>query len=210
MDRYKYPKIWHCPNSPGISERDKVHPNMDHFEDMYVVVTEKMDGENTSMYPDFIHARSAENLANHESRDWIKGFHGRIKHLIPTGWRICGENMYGKHSIFYENLESYFYGFTVWDEHNVCLDWQDTLDAFKELGIVPVKVLYEGKYDPTELYRIQETLDLETQEGYVVRNVEDFFWSHYHKNAAKWVRKGHVQTGTHWMHEKVIPNKLMK
>jgi len=42
-----------------------------------VVVTEKMDGENTTMYCDNIHARSIDGR-HHPSRDWVKMTVGEI------------------------------------------------------------------------------------------------------------------------------------
>ena len=59
----------------------------------YVIVTEKMDGENTNMYRDRIHARSIDS-SHHESRSWVKSFHAQIKDSIPSGVKICGENLY--------------------------------------------------------------------------------------------------------------------
>ncbi|MEL7307213.1 MAG: RNA ligase family protein, partial [Pseudomonadota bacterium] len=39
---------------------------------------------------------------------------------------MCGENLYARHSISYNNLPSYFMAFSVWNELNQCLSWQDT------------------------------------------------------------------------------------
>ncbi len=47
-----------------------------------VIATLKLDGENTTMYSDHIHARSLDS-AHHPSRTMIKQIHGAIKHLIP-------------------------------------------------------------------------------------------------------------------------------
>ena len=85
-----------------------------------VVVTEKLDGENTTMYTDYIHARSLDSH-HHPSRDWVKQLHGEIGYKIPVGWRVCGENMYARHSIVYYDLTTYFYGFSIWDETNTAL-----------------------------------------------------------------------------------------
>src|SRR5829696_5384608 len=90
-----------------------------------VVVTEKLDGENTTMYADGLHARSLDS-AHHPSRAWVKALQGRIGPGIPAGWRVCGENLYARHSIPYEDLDSWFYGFSVWDGED-CLDWDRTV-----------------------------------------------------------------------------------
>lgn len=41
-----------------------------------------MDGENTSLYRNKLHARS-EDSKDHKSRHWIKSFHAQIKYNIP-------------------------------------------------------------------------------------------------------------------------------
>ena len=56
--------------------------------------------------------------------------------------------------------------------------------------------------------KIQEKLDLEKQEGYVVRLHDEFKFVDFNKSVCKFVRKGHVQTDEHWMHREIIPNKL--
>lgn len=127
----------HFPFSPGLQNDDRVIQTLDGLMGHDVVVTEKMDGENATLYRDHYHARSLDSK-HHPSRDWIKSFHGSIAHMIPEGWRICGENMYARHSIAYDDLSSYFYGFSVWNENNVALGWDETLMFFDDLGITPV------------------------------------------------------------------------
>lgn len=68
----KYPRTYHLPWSLGRSSDDKVLSNVDSFIGQEVVITEKMDGENSSLYPNGkTHARSLDS-ANHVSRDWLK------------------------------------------------------------------------------------------------------------------------------------------
>lgn len=105
--RYKYPRTLHLPWSESVQSDDKMVSSCQHFEGKEVVVTEKMDGENTSIYCDGIHARSLDSR-HHPSRSWVKGLQARIGWQIPEGWRLCGENVYAVHSIRYDDLESYF------------------------------------------------------------------------------------------------------
>lgn len=203
----KYPRTLHLPWSEGITNDDKVLKSISVFEGTNVVVTEKMDGENTSLYHDSIHARSLDSR-NHPSRNWVKNFWATIKHGIPSGWRVCGENLYAKHTIFYEELESYFLGFSLWDENNNCLSWRETLGFFEELGIEPVKVLYEGIFDETKIKSLWDSLKKNNSEGYVVRSAEWFHYSLFDVKVAKFVRKDHVQTDKHWMQSMLIENKL--
>lgn len=205
MTEYKYPSSPHLPWSPGVSEDDIILDSTDPFQGKEVVVTEKMDGENTTMYRGRIHARSLDSRG-HPSRDWVKQLHGQIQHHIPEGYRLCGENVYAQHSIKYEGLDSYFYLFSVWDEHNRALDWDSTLEWAELLGLITAPELYRGAWDRDTIQNLD--IDLTCIEGYVVRTVEGFAFEDFRNHLAKWVRKGHVQTDQHWMHAQVIPNSL--
>jgi hypothetical protein len=203
----KYPRTFHLKFSPGSTSDDKFAKNYNDLIGRKVVVSLKMDGENTTMYPDAIHARSMDSQ-HHPSRNWVKAFWGSIKHNIPEGWRICGENLYAKHSIHYQNLTTYFLGFSIWDEHNYCLSWDDTLTFFKDIGIIPVQVIHEGIFDEEKLKELAETPIVKSNEGFVVRSADGFYYSDFQKRVFKYVRKGHVQTDEHWSTSEIIPNKL--
>ncbi len=204
-NRVKYGRTFHVPWSEGYTSDDKVFTSMESFSWRDVVITEKLDGENTSIYFDDFHARSI-NDTDHPSRNWLKQWHSVIKFNIPEGYRICGENVYAKHSIAYDDLESYFYGFSMWDNNNVCLSWDETLEWFKEIGIIPVKTLYRGIYDERKIRNLN--LDSSKQEGYVIRLCNSFSYDDFDKSLAKYVRKNHVQTDDHWRTSEIIPNKL--
>lgn len=205
--RTKYPRTFHVPFSPGSTSDDKVLSSLSHFEGRDVVVTVKMDGENTTLYTDGFHARSIDSR-HHSSRDWLARFHAEMGYNIPVGWRVCGENLYARHSIAYTELPSYFMGFSVWNEQNCALSWDETQEVFELLGVASVPVLYRGVFDEAALRRLVAQLDLGTQEGFVVRLADGFPYAEFSKSVAKWVRPAHVQTDTHWMHSTVTPNIL--
>lgn len=206
--RVKYPKTPHLLWSPNLQNDDRRMPDPDCFNGKTIVITEKMDGENTTMYNDHIHARSLDSL-HHPSRAWVKGRHGRIKHLIPDGWRICGENLYATHSIHYEDLTDYFMVFSIWDE-DYCLPWDETKEIAAEWDLITVPELYRGLWDDwapvhslTDAFIYQDG-----SEGYVVRVAEGFRYNQFDRSVAKYVRKGHVQTDEHWLNKPVVPNTL--
>lgn len=203
----KYPSTPHLRGSRSIT-KDDIHAGPDIFSRKTVVVTEKMDGENTTMYRDYIHARSVDSR-HHPSRDWVKAFHASMCYNIPEGWRVCGENVYAKHSIFYDRLPSYFLGFSIWDQNDYCLSWANTLEKFEQWGITPVPVLYQGPYTSVAIQTVIDSLDETKQEGIVVRNFHDFHLSDFQINVAKYVRENHVQTDEHWTRGPVIPNLLV-
>lgn len=202
----KYPRTHHVPWSPGITDDDRVHKSMEQFEGKRVIVTSKMDGENSTLYSDYIHARSIDGRS-HPSRDWVKGFWSRISHDIPEHWRICGENLYAKHSIKYESLDSYFQGFSIWDARNRCLSWDETLEWFELMGITAVPVIYDGIYDEKAIKALWSPSDWATQEGYVIRVADSYDFSEFRKYVGKFVRPGHVQPSAHhWQLQRVVPN----
>ena len=208
-DKVKYPRTHHVPWSEGMNDDDRMMDSMSEFVGKRVVVTEKMDGENTTMYRDYIHARSVESKG-HPSRNWVKQFWSVIKMDIPEKWRICGENLYAKHSIHYSELETYFLGFSMWNEYNICLNWDETKEWFELLGITPVPVLYDGIYDENKIKGLWNSLDWNNKEGYVIRLAEEIPYGDFRKKVAKFVRKGHVQTVKHWMHGQPMEKNFLK
>ena len=206
----KYPRTNHLPWSPGVNDDDRVLGSLSHFEGKRVIVTEKMDGENTTFYDDHIHARSIDSRGG-EDRAWVKQFWATIAYEIPELWRICGENLWAEHSIHYDNLKSYFYGFSIWNEKNECLSWDETLEWFELFNITPVPVLYDGIWDEKKIRAIEKDLKWESNEGYVVRLAESFTYGQFKNSIVKFVRKGHVQTTKHWRQGRAFtPNEILK
>jgi hypothetical protein len=206
MDRYKYPRTYHLPWSPGKSDDDKVLHDLSKFEGQEIVITEKMDGENTTIYPDgFVHARSMDSN-NHKSRDWIKQYASTFAYGIEENYRICGENLYAKHSIEYDDLESYFYMFSVWVEDINC-GWDLVEEYATRLGVVTPRVLYRGEFDLPFVRMLHAGLD-DNQEGFVMRLTQSIHKQNWSTCAAKWVRPDHVQSDEHWMHGSIVKNRL--
>lgn len=205
-NRVKYPRTPHLPWSPGVSEDDIILSSLSYLNSKRVIVTEKMDGENTTLYSDHLHARSLDSRG-HESRDWIKKFWSEFNYKIPKDWRICGENLFAQHSIHYR-LPTYFMGFSVWNELNTSLSWDDTLIVFGELGITPVPVLYDGPFDIELIKKLWDPSKKDVQEGYVVRVARSIPYDLFDQLVGKFVRTNHIQTDKHWMLQAVIPNTL--
>ena len=212
-DRVKYPSTSYLPNSPSLDENDTViDPKV--FDDIEIVVTQKMDGENTTLTSEYTHARSMDS-ADHPTRSWVKQLWAQIRYDIPQGWRINGENVYAFHSIRYDNLETYFYCFSIWNEHNVCLSWDETVEWCAMLGLTPAPVIYRGVYDLKAIHAAWEALDHDS-EGYVVRDAGSYSYQEFPNKLAKWVRNDFLQvtlnhdgSELHWMHrDNIEPNRL--
>lgn len=208
MSRHRYPRTKHFLFSQSIANDDKVLRSHEHFEGKDTVTTLKMDGENTSLYRDGYHAKSPDSR-HHPSRDWLKRYHSTFAHEIPEGWRICGENLYARHSLAYDELPSYFMGFSIWDDKNIALSWDDTLEFFNLLGIVPVPTLDRGIYDEAKLKKLAKEMDTSKNEGFVTRLAGPIAHEAFGMSAAKWVRPKHVQTDEHWMHAAIVPNGVL-
>ena len=217
MERTKYPRTFHLPWSEGATDDDKTHTEAD-IEQMFagreVVVTEKMDGENCTIYADgYTHARSLDS-AHHPSRAWVKRIASQVGHDLPEGWRVCGENMYARHSVGYDELPSYFLAFSIWLQGPLgksdCLPWGQTEEWCKLLGLQTVPVLYRGPWDADLVKDLwpRPSLYGSQSEGYVVRLARGFRHDEFRTSVAKFVRANHVQTDQHWMHAEIVPNGL--
>jgi hypothetical protein len=206
----KYPRTHHLPWSESVNDDDRLMPSLHGLIGRRVIATRKMDGENSNLYADDMHARSVDSR-HHPSRSWVKGFWAGIAGDIPAGWRVCGENLYAEHSIRYTDLPTYFMGFSVWDERNVCLSWDQTQEWFALLGVTSVPVLYDGIFDEKALRSLWADGDWQHHEGYVVRTADAIPYGEFRHKCGKFVRRGHVQTQKHWMHgQPVKPNLLAK
>lgn len=201
----KYGRTYHHPLSQGVSSDDKIIPTMQYIKNAdEIIITEKMDGENTTIHSNGCHARSLDSR-HHVSRDWVKSFAAGISPQLNKNERIIGENLYAKHSIHYQNLESYFYGF-AYSVNSEFQSWDDTVSKFITLGVHPVNEIYRGKYNEKI---IKDLVFSENIEGYVIRITDNFFENDMVKYMAKLVRKNHVQTSTHWKHQDIVKNILI-
>lgn len=204
----KYPRTYHLPWSVGTKD-DRFLPNTEGFKGKEVVVTLKMDGENTTMYNDYIHARSIDS-GSHPSRDRVKGIWANIAYMLDDNMRICGENLYAVHSVKYENLSSYFMLFSFWID-NECLGWDETLQYGEILGLDTVPVIYEGIYDEVEIKSAFVLHGLK-HEGYVVRLRSGFMYNDFRTSVAKYVsplfRTKINNSHGHWISKKIEVNEL--
>jgi hypothetical protein len=207
----KYPRTYHLPWSvPGKDDRQLEDDSI--FEGKHVVCTIKMDGENTTAYPDYIHARSIDGTS-HPTRDWVRGYlFQNVCWQLSENMRICGENLYAKHSIQYTDLESYFNVFSIWNDMT-CLSWSETLEYAELLSLSVVPVIYEGIYDKKKILDLYNTKFKGSQcEGYVIRNADEFNYKDFRFNVAKFVEPAFKQVVNnshgHWISQKIIPNQL--
>ena len=207
MKRYKYPRTYHFPFSPGRSADDKIFNDFEsYFKNKQVVITEKMDGENTSIYKDMCHARSIDS-AHKEYHSWLLNYIRNFQYMLDENERICGEYLFAKHSIYYDSLPSYLMIFSIWnDEH--CLSWEDTIKRCKELNLITVPVLYEGIYSKENIDKAIQEVSNHNGEGIVMRLASEYNYNDFNKSIIKYVRANHVQTDEHWSSQIIIKNAV--
>jgi hypothetical protein len=208
----KYPHTPYFTFSPSV-DRDDIREtgyfDLNNFINKDIIFTIKMDGSNCQMTNKHLAARNGMD-ANHLSFDLAKRYHSEIKDKINENYIIFGEWLYAKHSIQYNNLDSYFQIFAVYDGEK-WLGWKDIIQISKDLGFLTVR--YSSIYNLNNIKDLEnviiefgESIITKGDEGIVVRNVGEFI--NFKENVAKFVRANHVQTDEHWSKKKIVKNKL--
>lgn len=201
----KYNRTYHLPYSKGATSDDKISNDITNILGIDIVITEKLDGENTGMVNNGVYARSHATYTDSPWSKEVRQLHDiKVRGHLDDDVYLFGENMEGIHSIEYSNLESYFYLFGVRD-NNVWLSWKSVEEYAYLLDLVTVPVLFKGKVESeAELEDLVNNLVKEPsnlggeREGVVVRNSSFFLNKDFKSNVFKWVRKDHVKTDEHW------------
>lgn len=205
----KYPRTYHVPWSPGTTSDDKKLSG-DWF-DMYagreIVVTEKLDGENTAIshYDCFARSHGAPTRSPWSRNIWDKdGILWDVKDKIAENETVYGENLFGEHSITYDKLPSYWHIFAVNDGVN-WYSWDDVCLVAECLKQPHVPELWRGVVETEEQFHElidkfvhEESVYGPQREGVVARVADGFPLDEFSKFVCKWVRPNHVQTDEHW------------
>jgi len=198
--RYKYPRTPHLPFSEGMTNDDKMagDETLAYLKSgIELVVTEKLDGGNVSLYPDYFHARSLDS-GTHAWDTLAKRVWSQVRFDIPQGWRITGESLQARRSIAYDNLAGPLYVFGIWDETNTLLSFDDMRDFAEILELPVVPVLYRGTSYKNAVKAWSQNLTVENSEGFVIRDSGRIPYEDFGKRVSKFVRANHVQTEASW------------
>jgi hypothetical protein len=109
-------------------------------------------------------------------------------------------------------LQTYFYMFSIWNDKNICLSWDETEEYAELLGLTLVPVFYRGIWDMDYINELNKKMENnpDTIEGYVVRLSREYHYSEFRNVCGKYVRKNHVQNNHgHWSAQKIIKNEMI-
>jgi len=212
----KYPRSFHLPWSAGGTNDDKRMSDVSALLGTEIVITEKCDGSNLTYARQGVFARSHSGPPSHPSFDWAKATHGRVLHQLSDGVSVFCEYCYAIHSIEYGALPDYSLVFGVRDDASkTWWDWDTVVAQAADLDLPTVPVLFRGSVaNERELERLTMALAGEpssfggSREGVVVRVAGAFEDAVFSRSLAKWVRKGHVTTDEHWLHQAIRPQRL--
>ena len=207
----KYPRTYHLPWSPGTTSDDKKLSGdwFENYRGKEIVITEKLDGENTSIthYDVFARSHGAPTRSPWNFNLWSRdGIFSEVYSLIGENEWVFGENLYGEHSIHYDKLPTYWHIFAVSDtEKYIWYSWDDVCTVCSILNKPHVPVLWRGVVESEQ--QLKDLVDRfvnepscygDTREGVVVRVTDEFPLDEFSKYVCKWVRPNHVQTDEHW------------
>lgn len=219
MDSPKYNRTFHFAFSKGATNDDKIAASIDTLLNVDIVITEKMDGSNTSLETNGCFARTHSGPPIHPSFDSLKALHASIKYKIPNNIQFFGEWCFALHSVSYNELPGYFMMFNVRDlssDDIVWYSWDDVELWALELEVPTVPVLFKGivktaqeLQELVESFMIQPSKCGGIREGVVVRVARQFHDSEFAQCVMKCVRANHVDPNNeHWKHKEVVKNKL--
>lgn len=205
----KYPRTYHLPFSPGTTSDDRILDDgwFENYKNREIVITEKLDGEGIHMTKYDCYARSdgAPTRSPWAKNIWeYDGLFSKVNPYISEDETIYGENLYGEHSIVYNNLPSYFHLFAV-NNGIYWYGWDEVKDFAKIIGVQHVPELWRGVVSEEEEFKklVENYTSIhsvygDTREGVVVRLTDSFPIDEFPNCVCKWVRPHHVQTDEHW------------
>ncbi len=219
MQSKKYPRTYHFPFSPGTTSDDRIAYDFEYVCTQDIIITEKLDGENTCLNQYGVFARSHGAPTQNPWANFMWDKWRVLEHELGD-LEIFGESLYAIHSIIYTNLQEYYYIFGI-RQNNIWLSWEE-IELYSNIVNIPiVPVLYKGKLIDWEYFNSKISLAQNMEnlvqsfiiqnsklndaeignsptEGVVVRVANAFNDEDFAKCVFKWVRKNHVKTDAHW------------
>ena len=154
---HKYPRTHHLAGSrlgPGDEDLEQIPLSL--LRDKQVVIEEKLDGANCALSFDSYGQLRLQSRGHYLTggprerqfelfKAWANRFAPEFWETIGDRYVVYGEWVYGKHTIFYDQLPHYFHEFDVLDLTTMeFLDTPRRRKLLAELPIVSVPVLHSG------------------------------------------------------------------
>lgn len=202
MESRKYSRTYHFPFSPGTTSDDRIAKDWEVILEKELLMTEKLDGENTCLKKSGVYARS-------HAAPTISPWSVKMRELWEyhknslDNLEIFGESLYAIHSIEYERLDTYFFIFAIRQEDR-WLSWEEVVFYAQVLSIPTVPIIDKGFFTKESICRkiaagMKEGSRFGGEcEGFVFRNIAEFHVDSFAENVLKYVRKNHVKTDEHW------------
>jgi len=198
----KYNRTYHLPFSEGVTSDDKICHDWEGVLEQPMVVSEKLDGENTCLKTRGVFARSHVSPTKNPWARNMWAIWERLKGDLGN-LEVFGENLYGIHSIEYDCLLYHFYVFAIREEER-WLSWEEVLFYAELFELPTVPVLENCQMDEAKLRSlIDKRMEAGSVfggdcEGVVLRNATAFENKDFKHNVLKYVRANHVKTDEHW------------
>lgn len=200
MEHFKYPSTAHLPFSQSVTEDDYIisKEGLDFLKSgAELIVTEKMDGGNVSLYRDGFHSRSLDAKSQHwdyrSKAEWAAR-----RFLIPEDIRLSGESMAARRSVGYTKLPAATMLFGAW-RNKTLLAWDDLIALAESVQLPTVSVIYRGTDFEAAAKAWRESGRTEdNSEGFVIRYAEAIALEDFPNRSGKWVRRNHVRTSADW------------
>jgi len=202
----KYPSTGHWPHSLTVHRDDTYHRNAEHFVGKEVVITEKLDGGNTSLHNGEVYARSTVGVSHAGWMGMVRKHHA-WKTSGMTRYMIYGEDIAAFHSLPYSVPEDQTYHvFAIRDlVYMDWLSWDDVVATAAQYNLTTAPLLFRGTFESVDAIQQWFTANLKLpsafgneKEGFVMRIADAFHVSSFSDNVCKFVRPKHVQTDQHW------------
>lgn len=212
----KYPRSSHFPFSPGMSNDDRMMPDINTLLNRELIASEKLDGSNCCLERDGVFARSHSGPPTHPSFNMLKAMHADLRDQLEPNLQFFGEYCYAVHSITYGALPAYFFLFGIRDKlTQMWWDFDSVVAAAEVLDLQMPPVIWRGSF-VTRASLERAVMNSATmpstfggpREGLVVRWTDGFLDEEFNGSLAKWVRQGHVQTDAHWTSQEIVRQRL--
>ena len=159
----KYPRTRHIEGSRlQKGDEDLKQIPFSTIKNKYIVIEEKVDGANCAISFDnngnlLLQSRGHYLTGGYRERhynlfkQWANNYQCELYEVLGERYIMYGEWLYAKHSIYYDNLPSYFLEFDVYDKENkTFLSTDKRRELLKDLDVISVPVLARGKFNKIE------------------------------------------------------------